>query len=87
MTFLLLRTTIAMLIAFGGGALGVFLGKMAPHRLNLLVYAAMGALLAVTAFDILPDAWASMCRMSAQRVRFRRSTKPLRSGWAKTSCC
>ncbi len=56
MTFLLLRTTIAMLIAFGGGALGVFLGKMAPHRLNLLVYAAMGALLAVTAFDILPDA-------------------------------
>ena len=45
-----------MLIAFGGGALGVFLGKMAPHRLNLLVYAAMGALLAVTAFDILPDA-------------------------------
>lgn len=45
-----------MLIAFGGGILGVALGKVAPHRLNLLVYAAMGALLAVTAFDILPDA-------------------------------
>ena len=45
-----------MLVAFGGGILGVALGKMAPHRLNLLVYAAMGALLAVTAFDILPDA-------------------------------
>jgi len=56
MTFLLLRTTVAMLIAFGGGILGVLLGKVAPHRLNLLVYAAMGALLAVTALDILPDA-------------------------------
>jgi len=56
MTFLLLRTTFAMLIAFGGGILGVSLGRVAPHRLNLLVYAAMGALLAVTAFDILPDA-------------------------------
>jgi zinc transporter ZupT len=56
MLFLLLRTTIAMLIAFGGGVLGISLSKMAPHRLSLLVYAAMGALLAVTAFDILPDA-------------------------------
>ena len=56
MTFLLLRTTLAMLIAFGGGILGVALGKIAPHRLSLLVYAAMGALLAVTVFDILPDA-------------------------------
>lgn len=56
MTFLLLRSTIAMLIAFGGGILGVALGKVAPHRLNLLVYAAMGALLAVTVFDVLPDA-------------------------------
>ncbi len=45
-----------MLIAFGGGALGVALGRAASHRLKLLVYAAMGALLAVTAFDILPDA-------------------------------
>lgn len=56
MTFLLLRSTFATLIAFGGGALGVMLGRMAPRRLNLLVYAAMGALLAVTVFDVLPDA-------------------------------
>lgn len=45
-----------MLIAFGGGAVGIMLGKFAPRRLNLLVYAAMGALLAVTVFDVLPDA-------------------------------
>ncbi len=56
MMFLLLRSTIAMLIAFSGGALGVWLGEVAPRRLNLLVYAAMGALLAVTVFDVLPDA-------------------------------
>jgi zinc transporter ZupT len=56
MTFLLLRSTLATLIAFGGGALGVLLGRAAPRRLNLLVYAAMGALLAVTMFDVLPDA-------------------------------
>jgi len=56
MMFLLLRSTIAMLIAFGGGALGIALGRIAPRRLNLLVYAAMGALLAVTLFDVLPDA-------------------------------
>ena len=54
MTFLLLRSTVATLIAFGGGALGVALGQVAPRRLNLLVYAAMGALLAVTLFDVLP---------------------------------
>ena len=56
MGFLLLRSTIATLIAFGGGALGILLGQVAPRRLNLLVYAAMGALLAVTVFDVLPDA-------------------------------
>ena len=56
MTFLLLRSTLATLIAFGGGALGVALGQVAPRRLTLLVYAAMGALLAVTVFDVLPDA-------------------------------
>ncbi len=56
MTLLLLRSTIAMLVAFGGGALGVLLGELAPRRLNILVYAAMGALLAVTVFDVLPDA-------------------------------
>lgn len=56
MMYLLLRSTIATLIAFGGGALGVALGQVAPRRLTLLVYAAMGTLLAVTLFDILPDA-------------------------------
>ncbi len=56
MTFLLLRSTIAMLIAFVGGGVGIYLGELAPRRLNVLVYAAMGALLAVTAFDVLPDA-------------------------------
>ena len=56
MIFLLLRSTLATLIAFGGGALGVYLGRLAPRRLNVLVYAAMGALLAVTLFDVLPDA-------------------------------
>ena len=56
MTVLLLRATVATLIAFGGGILGIVLGRVAPHRMNLLVYAAMGALLAVTVFDVLPDA-------------------------------
>ena len=56
MMFLFLRSTLATLIAFGGGALGVALGQVAPRRLSLLVYAAMGTLLAVTLFDILPDA-------------------------------
>lgn len=56
MTFLLLRSTFATLIAFSGGALGVLLGRLAPRRLNVLVYAAMGALLAVTLLDVLPDA-------------------------------
>ncbi len=56
MTYLLLRSTVATLTAFAGGGLGVFLGAVAPARLRALVYAAMGALLAVTVFDVLPDA-------------------------------
>ena len=56
MTYLLLRSTIATLVAFTGGALGVLLGDAAAERLRVLVYAAMGALLAVTVFDVLPDA-------------------------------
>jgi len=56
MTYLLLRSTIATLTAFAGGGMGALLGNAAARRLRLLVYAAMGALLAVTVFDVLPDA-------------------------------
>ncbi len=56
MTYLLLRSTVATLIAFLGGGLGVWLGNVATPKLRMLVYAAMGALLAVTVFDVLPDA-------------------------------
>ena len=45
-----------MLIAWTGGGIGVWLGNAAAERLRLLVYAAMGTLLAVTVFDVLPDA-------------------------------
>lgn len=55
-TPVLVRTTVATLIAFVGGALGVTLGKLAARHLNLMVNAATGALLAVTVCDILPDA-------------------------------
>ncbi len=56
MTYLLMRSTLATLIAFAGGGIGALLGNTAAARLKLLVYAAMGALLAVTVFDVLPDA-------------------------------
>lgn len=52
----LLHTTFAALVACAGGALGVCLAGGATWRLGTLVYAAMGALLAVTLFDVLPDA-------------------------------
>ncbi|MGI4791766.1 MAG: ZIP family metal transporter [Janthinobacterium lividum] len=52
----MLRSTIAMLIAFLGGGIGVMLGNVPAQRLRVLVYAAMGTLLAVTLFDVLPDA-------------------------------
>jgi zinc transporter ZupT len=56
----ILRTTLATLVAFLGGAVGVALGRIAPGRLNLLVSMAAGALLAVTLFDVLPDAHAGL---------------------------
>lgn len=56
MIAVLLRTTVATLIAFAGGVLGVLLGRIASRRLNVLVYAATGALLAVTVCDVLPEA-------------------------------
>src|ERR1700724_2400889 len=51
-----LHPAVATLFAFAGVALGVALRKIALHRLSLLVAGAMGTLLAVTLFDVLPDA-------------------------------
>ena len=46
----------ATVFAFAGIALGLVLRRIALHRLSLLAAAAMGTLLAVTLFDVLPDA-------------------------------
>ena len=46
----------ATAVAFAGGLLGVGLGQAAVRRLTLLIFTAMGALLAVTVLDVLPDA-------------------------------
>jgi len=51
-----LHPAVATLFAFAGVALGLALRKVALHRLSLLVAAAMGTLLAVTLFDVLPGA-------------------------------
>jgi zinc and cadmium transporter len=51
-----LHPAVATLFAFAGVALGIALSKIALHRLSLLVAVAMGTLLAVTLFDVLPDA-------------------------------
>jgi ZIP family zinc transporter len=51
-----LHPAVATLFAFAGVALGVALRNITLHRLSLLVAAAMGTLLAVTLFDVLPDA-------------------------------
>jgi zinc transporter ZupT len=56
LSLIFLHPAIATLFAFAGVALGVALRKIALHRLSLLVAAAMGTLLAVTLFDVLPDA-------------------------------
>lgn len=55
MMLLLTRTTLATLLAFAGGAIGVAVSGAERH-LRFWVYGAMGALLAVTCFDVLPDA-------------------------------
>ena len=52
----LLQPAVATLFAFVGIGIGVGLRRIALHRLSLLVAAAMGVLLAVTIFDVLPDA-------------------------------
>ena len=56
LSVIFLHPAVATLFAFGGVALGLALRKVALHRLSLLVAAAMGTLLAVTLFDVLPDA-------------------------------
>jgi|SRR5208337_4845398 len=56
LSLIFLHPAVATLFAFAGVALGVALRRIALHRLSLLVAAAMGTLLAVTLFDVLPDA-------------------------------
>lgn len=56
MDSVLLRTTVATLIAFAGGALGLAFGRVASRRLGLLVLLAAGGLLWVTLGDVLPEA-------------------------------
>jgi ZIP family zinc transporter len=52
----ILRATLATLVALIGGLVGVGLGRVAARHLTLLVCMAASALLAVTLFDVLPDA-------------------------------
>jgi zinc transporter ZupT len=56
----LLQPAVATLFEFAGVGLGLALRKIALHRLSLLVAASMGTLLAVTLFDVLPDAKRSL---------------------------
>jgi ZIP family zinc transporter len=51
-----LHSAVATLFAFAGVTIGLALRRIALHQLSLLVAAAMGTLLAVTLFDVLPDA-------------------------------
>jgi zinc and cadmium transporter len=55
-SLILLRSTIATVVAWIGAVIGFALGSKVSKRLDYLVTAALGALLAVTIFDILPDA-------------------------------
>ncbi|MGO8670954.1 MAG: ZIP family metal transporter [Capsulimonadaceae bacterium] len=50
------RLAIATVSAFAGGAAAVILGRRASRRVLPLVFIALGTLLAVTLFDVLPDA-------------------------------
>jgi len=56
MPFVLPRILVATLIAFVGVGFGVVLGRVSLRHLNMLVYAGVGALLAITVCDVLPDA-------------------------------
>lgn len=52
----LVVSIVATVLAVAGAVLGVNLGSMLRSRLELLVHVATGALLGITAFDILPEA-------------------------------
>jgi zinc transporter ZupT len=56
-TLILIRSSVATLVAWAGGCAGAAIGGAAKSRLTYLVTGALGALLAVTLFDILPDAY------------------------------
>jgi zinc transporter ZupT len=57
----LLRAAIATLAAWAGAAFGIALGSnTARRRLDSLIYAAAGALLAITLCDVLPEAKESL---------------------------
>ncbi|MCW3058470.1 MAG: zinc/iron permease [Capsulimonas sp.] len=56
MYLLYLQLAVATASAFAGAALGVGMGRGGRGRLTTLVYCAAGVLLAVTLFDILPEA-------------------------------
>ncbi len=56
MTQYMTGSIIAMLLAVAGAGLGVNLGAVLKEKLQVLVHIATGALLGITAFDILPEA-------------------------------
>lgn len=60
MESVLLRVTVATLIAFLGAGIAVALGRLAQRRLTVLVVIAAAALLLVTLGDVLPEAKANL---------------------------
>ena len=60
MHLLYLQLAVATASAFAGALLGVAMGRGGRGRLTTLVYCAAGVLLAVTLFDILPEAKSSL---------------------------
>ena len=60
MALTLLDIIITTAIALLGAGVGVIVGRLSQGRLLALVYLAMGVLLAVTLFDVLPDAKAAL---------------------------
>jgi len=56
MTAILIRTTVATLVAFAGAGVGVVVGGRAKARLPILVNGALGALLGIAVLEMIPDA-------------------------------